>query len=160
MASYLKDDYLSDVSIVDDPLSYLPSEYVFRTGQGIVDEEETPILKGDDNIFSEIRLVPEQCVAYEKAIEFVDAFTRVFAKVKTPNRAYSKFIQNKNELPDIELDWVFPYFRVSFLFSASNEDYYCTTKYDEQTRKYESKTGPLERDSYRVVAEEVMQEVG
>lgn len=160
MASYLKNDYYNDVSVIDDPQTYLPRDYVYKTEQGIEEEENIPILTGDDNIFSEIFLSVNQSDAYQKAADFMAEFTRVFSKKKTPNRSYSKFIQNTNELPDVELDWVFQYFRVSFLFSVNDEDYYCVTKYDEQSRKYESRTGPIERANYKSVAEEIMQEVG
>ena len=123
------------------------------------ENNEIPVLNGDDNIFSEICLTTEKSWAYKKASIFVAIFTRVFAKEKAPNRAYSKFTQNKNELPDVELDWIFQYFRVSFLFSVNDEDYFCITKYDEKTGIYDSKTGPLKRDNYNLVAEEVMQDV-
>lgn len=161
MVSYIKDSYISDVSVIDDPQSYLPSEYVYnnKTEQGINDEEEIPILTGDDNIFSELNIASESGNACQKAADFIAVFTRVFAMKKEKDRAYSKFIQNNNELPDIELDWVFQYFRVSFLFSASEDDYYCITRYDEKTGKYDSTTGPLKKENYRAVSEEVMQKV-
>lgn len=160
MASYIKEDYLTECDAASGNHSYLPNEVSYRTDMGINEEETVPILSGDDNIFSDINVALGQGTAYEKASSFIAEFTRVFAKTKTQDRAYSKFIQNLNELPDVELDWVFQYFRVSFLFCDSDEDYYCITKYDENSRKYESKTGPLNREDYRVLAEEVMQEVG
>ena len=159
MISYLKDNYINDVIEVKDPQSYLPSEYVFKTEQGVLEDEEIPVLTGDDNVFSELNITTKSERPYQKAIQFIDDFTRVFARTKLPDRAYSKFIQNNNELPDVELDWVFQYFRVSFLFSASDDDYYCITKYDKKTKKYDSTTGPLKKENYRAVAEEVMQKV-
>lgn len=158
MVSYIKDNYISDASVIDDPQSYLPSEYVYKTEDGFP-EEEIPVLTADDNIFSELSITSESCNACRKAADFIAEFTRVFAKKKEQDRAYSKLIQNKNELPDVELDWVFQYFRVSFLFSATEDDYYCITRYDEKTRKYDSTTGPLKKENYRAVAEEVMQKV-
>jgi hypothetical protein len=159
MVSYIKDNRYDTVQS-DDFQSYFPVEVAYRTDIGVAEENnEVPVLNEDDNIFSEIYLTEENSSAYKKASEFVAIFTRVFAKEKVPNRAYSKFVQNKNELPDIELDWIFQYFRVSFLFSVSDEDYFCITKYDEKTEIYDSKTGPLKKDNYKMVAEEVMQEV-
>lgn len=158
MVSYIKDNYINDVSVIDDPQSYLPSEYIYKTEEGFP-EEEIPVLTGDDNIFSDLSITSESCNACRKAADFIAEFTRVFAKEKEQNRAYSKFIQNKNELPDVELDWVFQYFRVTFLFSVTEDDYYCITRYDEKTGKYDSTTGPLKKDNYKAVAEEVMQKV-
>lgn len=160
MASYIKEDYFNDVTIIDDPQSYIPRDFVYKTEQGVEDDEIIPVLTEDDNIFSELKLDARQSIAHQKAADFVADFIRVFSKKKTPNRSYSKFIQNTNELPDVELDWVFQYYRVSFLFSVSDEDYYCITKYDEQSRRYESRTGPLERANYKSLAEEIIQEVG
>lgn len=160
MVSYLKDDYITDRVTLETPQSYLTSGLSCKTGFGMGDENKVPVLSGDDNIFSELNIALEQGVAYEKAIAFVAEFTRVFAAQKTPDRTYSKFIQNTNELPDVELDWVFQYFRVLFLFSSTDEDYYCITRFDDKTGKYESTSGPLKRENYRVVAEDVMQKVG
>lgn len=159
MVSYIKDNYISDATVIDDPQSYLPGEYVYKTEEGFPEEAEIPVLTGDDNIFSELSISSVSKDACQKAELFIAEFTKVFAKRKERDRAYSKFIQNKNEQPDVELDWVFQYFRVSFLFSASEDDYYCITRYDEKTGKYDSTTGPLKKENYRVVAEEVMQKV-
>ena len=158
-------NYLNDVNIVESefifPLeSYLPSEANFRTERGVPDNDVLPVLSGADDIFSEIIIPEQKNSAYRKASKFIEDFTRVFAKVKTPERSYSKFIQNKNELPDVELDWIFQYFRVLFLFSSTEDDYFCITRYNEITKQYDSKTGPLEKEHYMEVAEEVMQEVG
>lgn len=139
--------------------TYLPKDINYITDHGEVEEEGTPILSGDDNIFSELCLTDDYSNAFKKSSDFVTEFTKIFVKEKTPNRAYSKFVQNKSELPDVELDWIFQYFRVSFLFSNNDEDYYCITKYDEKTGKYDSTTGPLKRGDYKAVAEEVMQKV-
>ena len=160
MASYLKDDYFANGVNVETPQSYLPSDQSYRTDFGIGEENRIPVLSGDDNIFSELSIALKQDVAYQKATAFIAEFTKVFASNKTPDRTYSKFIQNENELPDVELDWVFQYFRVLFLFSSTNEDYYCITQFDDKTGKYESTTGPLKRENYRAVAEEVMRKVG
>ena len=159
MVNYLKEDYLSEIDASYDLQTYFPGDVRFRTEVGVADEGEIPILNGDDNIFSEISLPTELNKVYQKAADFIAEFTRVFVRKKVSDRAYNKFVQNKNELPDVELDWIFQYFRVSFLFSTTEDDYYCITKYDVNTRKYESKIGPLERDNYKTVAEEVMQEV-
>lgn len=160
MATYIKDNYINDTVPSDVSQSYLPDDASYRTEIGVAEESnEIPVLNGDDNIFSEICLTEEKSMAYKKASIFVADFTRVFVQKKAPNRAYSKFIQNKSELPDVELDWIFQYFRVSFLFSENDEDYFCITKYDEKTGIYDSKTGPLKRGNYKLVAEEVMQGV-
>lgn len=160
MASYIKEDYFTDGVTPDFPQTYLPSNSSFRTDLGIGEENGIPVLSGDDNIFSDLSITLEQGAAYEKASAFVAEFTRVFSEKKTAERTYSKFIQNFSELPDVELDWVFQYFRVIFLFSTTDEDYYCITRFDEKSGKYESTTGPLKRENYRTVAEEVMQKVG
>lgn len=139
--------------------SYLPKDANYITDYGEVEEEGTPILSGGDNIFSELCITGDNSNAYHKASDFIDEFTKIFVKEKTPDRAYSKFVQNKNELPDVELDWIFQYFRVSFIFSNNDEDYYCVTKYDEKTGKYDSTTGPLKRGDYKAVAEDVMQKI-
>lgn len=129
MASYLNDCDIIDETEFTYPLeSYLPSEGNFKTERGVPDNEVLPVLTGADDIFSEIILPEQKDIAYQKASKFIEDFTRVFAKVKTPERAYSKFIQNKSELPDVELDWIFQYFRVLFLFSSSEDDYFCITK--------------------------------
>lgn len=159
MANYLKEDYLNEAEIPYNLQSYLPN-FHFRTEMGVTDKEEVPVLNGDDNIFSQISIHNVQDAVFQKVTAFISEFTRVFIREKVPDRAYSKFVQNRDGLPDVELDWVFHYFRVSFLFSITEEDYYCITKYDGNTRKYESKIGPLEENNYRAVAEEVMQEVG
>lgn len=161
MASYLNDCDIIDETEFTYPLkSYLPSEGNFKTERGVPDNEVLPVLTGADDIFSEIILPEQKDIAYQKASKFIEDFTRVFAKVKTQERAYSKFIQNKSELPDVELDWIFQYFRVLFLFSSSEDDYFCITKYNEKTKQYDSKTGPLEKEHYMEVAGEVMQAVG
>lgn len=160
MASYIKEDYLTDGESSNNTQTYLPSDSNYRTEYGIGEENGIPVLSGDDNIFSELSIALQQGVAYEKACAFVAEFTRVFAENKTSERMYSKLVQNTNELPDVELDWVFQYFRVIFLFSSTEEDYYCITRFDEKTGKYESTTGPLKKENYRTVAEEVMQKVG
>ena len=139
--------------------SYLPTDINYITDYGEREEEGAPILSGDDNIFSELFIKDDDSNAYKKSSDFVREFTKIFVKEKTPDRSYSKFVQNKNERPDVELDWIFQYFRVSFLFCNNDEDYYCITKYDEKTGKYDSTTGPLKRDNYKAVAEEIMQKV-
>lgn len=160
MASYIKDNYTNDIVNSDDLLSYLPVEISYKTESGVVEENQgLPVLNGSDDIFSEICLSADSNKACKKASLFVDEFTRVFVKTKIPNRAYSKFVQNTNELPDVELDWIFQYFRASFLFSVNDEDYYCLTVFDEKTGIYDSKTGPLKINNYKQVAEEVMQKV-
>lgn len=159
MVSYIKDNYLGEIDTLIDAQSYMPVDITYRTEPGVAENKEVPVLSGADNIFSDIVLSPDQSLANQKASDFVTQFTRVFVIEKTPDRAYSKFVQNKSELPDVELDWIFQYFRVSFLFSNNDEDYYCITKYDEKTGKYDSSTGPLKRSDYRAVAEEVMQKV-
>lgn len=160
MASYIKDFYVAGDFIIETPQSYLPGDIGFRTELGTDEEDKVPVLSGDDNVFSELNFALEQGVAYKKAAAFVAEFTRVFASKKTPDRTYSKFIQNTSELPDVELDWIFQYFRVLFLFSTTDEDYYCITQFDDKTGKYESTTGPLKRENYRTVAEEVMRKIG
>ena len=160
MSSYITDNYIDDVAVVDDSQSYLPSECIGKTEQGTTEEgEEISLLAGDDNIFSELHIREDVGSAYSKIVQFIIDFTRVFSKAKAPDRTYSKFVQNKNELPDVELDWVFQYSRASFLFSVSEEDYYCITKYDDKTGKYENTIGPLKKENYRAVAEDVMQNV-
>lgn len=160
MASYLNDVNIDETEFTYPPESYLPSEGIYKTERGVTDNDVLPILTGTDDIFSEIIFPEQKNAAYQKASVFIEDFTRVFAKNKTPERAYSKYIQNKSELPDVELDWIFQYFRVLFLFSSTEDDYYCITRYNEKTKQYDSKTGPLEKDHYMEVAGEVMQEVG
>ena len=140
--------------------SYLPKDVNYITDHGVVEEEEIPILSGEDNILSEIDLKAENSKAVEKALTFLNVFTRVFVKEKSPQRSYNKLYQNKNELPDVELDWIFQDFRVTFLFSNTDDDFYCYTKYDSKSKQYESKSGPLESQNYEVVSMLVMQEVG
>lgn len=140
--------------------SYLPKDINYITDHGVEEEEEIPILSGEDNILSEIDLNPDNGKADEKASTFLNVFTRVFVKEKTPQRSYNKLYQNKKELPDVELDWIFQGFRVTFLFSNTDDDFYCYTKYDRNSKQYESKSGPLESQNYKVVAMLVMQEVG
>lgn len=160
MDSYTVKDNSNEARISIEGQSYLQFDGKYRTEIGVSECEEVPVLQGDDNIFSGLNL-NEEGVAYKKAIEFVVEFTRVFFREKTVDRAYSKFVQNQNELPDVELDWIFQYFRVSFLFSngINSEDYYCITKFDEGNKKYDSTTGILRKESYREIAEEVMRKV-
>ena len=158
MSSYITDNNISDVAVINNSQSYLPSESVCKTEQG-EPEEEVVALAGDDDIFSKLNLNKDIGSMYPRILQFIADFTRVFVDTKTPNRAYSKFVQNKDELPDVELDWVFQYFSASFLFSVSGDDYYCITKYDVKANKYDSTTGPLKKENYRAVAEEVMQNV-
>lgn len=160
MVSYIKEDYLTDGVTPDNSQTYLPTDMGYRTDLGVGEECVVPVLSGDDNIFSDLSVRLEQGAAYEKASAFVAEFTRVFSEKKTPERTYSKFIQNTSELPDVELDWIFQYFRAIFLFSATDEDYYCITRFDDKTGTYESTTGPLKREDYRIVAEDIMQKVG
>lgn len=161
MDSYIVEDNSNEARISIEEQSYLQFDEKYRTEIGVSECAEVPVLQGDDNIFSGINLSAEKSIAYKKAIEFVAEFTRVFVKKKTPSRAYSKFVQNKTELPDVELDWIFQYFSVSFLFSNSekDEDYYCITKVDEENKKYDSTSGVFKKEAYRAIAEEVMQKV-
>ena len=159
MSNYISDNNISNVAETYESLSYLPSKCVRKTEIGVTTDEEAPLLAGDDNIFSEVNITKDVGSSYQKIVQFIADFTYVFAKTKVPDRAYSKFIQNKNELPDVELDWVFQHFNASFLFSASEGDYYSITKYDVNTGKYDSTTGPLNKENYRNVAEEVMEKV-
>ena len=160
MEEFLSKTYLEGVSQEGLFTSYLSEKNDYHTDKGIKDEGCIPVLLGDDDILSEITIPDNPNVAYQKASSFIRIFTSVFIEEKTPERAYSKFIQNMNELPDVELDWIFQYFRVSFLFSLSDDDFFCITKYDKNTQMYESKTGPLEKSKYKDVAEIVLQEVG
>lgn len=160
MANYIKDNYINDILQSEENKSYLPTGISYKTERGVAEEnDDVPVLNSDDNIFSEICLSPETSKAHQKASVFVTKFTQVFAKEKEPNRAYSKLIQNKNELPDVELDWIFQYFRVSFLFGADDDDYYCITQYDEKSGVYNSKTGPLNEVNYVQIAKEVIKAV-
>lgn len=160
MDSYIVIDDSKETKVSFEEQSYFQIDERYRTEIGVPECDEVPILQGDDDIFSGINL-NEEGVAYKKAIEFVVEFTRVFYREKTPDRAYSKFVQNQNELPDVELDWIFQYFRVSLLFSNSinDEDYYCITKFDEGNKKYDSTSGILKKESYKEIAEEVMRKV-
>ncbi len=140
--------------------SYLPKDINYITDRGEVEEEDIPILSGEDNILSEIDLTTQNSKAFEKASSFLNVFTRVFVKEKSPQRSYNKLYQNKKELPDVELDWIFQNFRVTFLFSNTDDDFYCFTKFDSDSKQYESKSGLLEGNNYEVVSKLVMQEVG
>ena len=159
MVSYIKDDYLPDSTSVCEPESYIPDGRVYRTEIGFPLQQEIPVLSGDDDIFSAITIDATRNEASRKAASFVAVFTRVFVQMKTPGRAYSKFIQNMNEQPDVVLDWVFKTYRVTFLFSNAKDDYYCVTMYDERSKQYESKSGPLMEEDYQTVAEMVLQSV-
>lgn len=160
MDSYIIKDFSPEIVISFEEQSYLQPDEKYRTEIGVPEIEEVPILQGDDNIFSGVNLDAIGSIASNKAKEFIIEFTRVFFRNKTPDRAYSKFILNLTEQPNVELNWVFQNFRVSFIFSITDEDYYCFTKYDDKTGKYESMSGPLTKKSYREIAEEVMETIG
>ena len=159
MVSYITNDYLPDASSVYEPESYIPDGRAYRTDLGFPLQQEIPVLSGDDDIFSDISIDATTNEACRKAASFVAVFIRAFVQMKTPGRAYSKFIQNLSEQPDVVLDWVFKTYRVTFLFSNAKDDYYCVTKYDERSKQYESKSGPLMVEDYQTVAEMVLQSV-
>lgn len=149
-----------DDVVIDQTQTYLLYDQNKETDLGVDEECVIPVLSGDDNIFSDLNFALNKNVAGKKASNFVAEFTRVFAMKKNPERTYSKFVQNMSEFPDVELDWIFKSFRAIFLFSSTNEDYYCITLFNEKKGTYESSTGPLKEEDYKSVAEDIMQKVG